>query len=156
MLFSFFSLKFNSFVCWLRFLSVISGRFLHLAKSACWEGTEYLPHRKASLLFPGGKEASDGFHLDPCPSLRPHLAAGSLLAAMAGLGSLSLLPGVLPEKSLGAQWDKPARFLYGFLMTGLQYNFSCFGGRGGGGGFFSAHLTGQSHLWGVGSSILLL
>lgn len=69
------------------------------------------------------------YHLDPCPFLlRPCLATRSLLAATAGLGSLSLLPGVLPEKSLGAQWEKPACFLYGFLMTGLRYNFSCWGG----------------------------
>lgn len=64
---------------------------------------ECIPHGEASLLLPGGKKASD---LPPGPLpllLRPHLAAGSLLAATAGQGSLSLLPGVLPEKSVGAQ-----------------------------------------------------
>lgn len=64
---------------------------------------EHIPLGEVSLSVPGGKEASD---LPPGPlllPLKPRLAAGSLLAAMAGLGSLSLLPGVLPEKSLGAQ-----------------------------------------------------
>ena len=75
--------KFNSFVCWQRLWPVISGRLSHLARSACWEGTEYIPHGEASLLLLGGRRLRI-YHLDPCPSvLRPHLAAGSLLAAVA-------------------------------------------------------------------------